>query len=89
MIKNIKIIYIVGPPKSGTTLLQRIISSSIKGNKFIQYAGHKVEHRVNDDMFRETDKTDFTKEEVLELFLLFLKDPGKISEKYEWSDATM
>ena len=34
-IKNIKIIYIVGPPKSGTTLLQRIISSSIKGNKFI------------------------------------------------------
>ena len=32
--------------------------------------------------FRETDRTDFTKEEALELFLSFLKDQGKISEKY-------
>lgn len=60
-----------------------------KGNQFIQYAGHTVEHRINDAIFQETDKTDFTKEEVLELFLLFLKDPGKISEKYEWSDSAM
>lgn len=40
--KKIKIIYIVGPPRSGTTLLHRIIGSSIKGNEIILPECHSL-----------------------------------------------